>query len=111
MLCCSLPPIRWSALITSPTLAKFRLVWRRVFDVVLLPAPEPCFSVRFVFFLRFPFFHLVCLIFKFKYIYFTLYCLPGMVFGLVCFLSLFSLSAYLGYWRVYVVLEVPGAMA
>ena len=30
-----LPPCRWPALITSPTLAKFHLVWRCLWDVVL----------------------------------------------------------------------------
>ena len=28
------PPCRWPALITSPTLAKFQLVWRRLCDVL-----------------------------------------------------------------------------
>ena len=34
----TLPPSRWPALITLPTLAKFQLVWRRLCDVVLLPS-------------------------------------------------------------------------
>ena len=32
------PPCRWPVLITSPTLAKFQLVWRRLCDVVLFPS-------------------------------------------------------------------------
>ena len=28
------PPCRWPALITLPTLAKFQLVWRRLYDVL-----------------------------------------------------------------------------
>ena len=32
------PPCRWPALITSPTLAKFQLAWRRLCDAVLVPS-------------------------------------------------------------------------
>ena len=32
------PPCRWPALLTLPTLAKFQLVWRRLWDPVLFPS-------------------------------------------------------------------------
>ena len=32
------PPCRWPAVTTSPTLAKFQLVWRRFCDVVVFPS-------------------------------------------------------------------------